>query len=261
MATFPLTKSDLETYIAGLVNDPSMTRYTQTLIDNQLDLAQSRWNLEAKICRWTDYIALTANQYRYPIINGNAGLLFIPLQILRVTHKGIELAIRSIEYMDRYSANDWTTAQGTPQEICFDLNSYWNSDSSSDGVTSISPSFILHPTPQGNDVTLYTNNVGVTGQNPLKIEYLAPHSPLVNPSDTPFTINTYTNSLVTPYLAGLGLDAAASLLEPDPTKETVVKAKLFRAQANAYLSLVVQMYQGLEEEAPMRMAGGRNVRL
>jgi hypothetical protein len=84
---------------------------------------------------------------------------------------------------------------------------------------------------------------------------------MVNPTDQAFTVNgMFINTAVLPFVAGLALDVAASLLEPDPTPETAAKAKTFRAQANAYLSMIVQMYQGLEEDAPLRFGGGRTVR-
>lgn len=251
MAYFPLTLSDFQTFISNQINDPSNTRYSLTLINNQLDLAQHRWNAEAKICRLTDYVALTANVYRYQI---STSLSLMPIQLLRCTFKGMPLVIRSKDYFDKYSAIDWTTSLGTPQEICIDLNS------NNTGLSQTGPSLILHPTPQGNDVTAYTNAVGITNQNPLGMEYVAPHTTLVNPTDIPFTVNSVSPVAMYPYLAGLGLDVAASLLEPDPTPETVSKAKIFRSQASAYLSLVVQMYSGLEEDAPMRFGGGRTVR-
>lgn len=251
MSYFPTTLSDLQGYVSGLVNDPTNVRYTTTLINSQLDLAQHRWNNEAKICRLTDYVALTANQYRYQI---STSLTLQPIQILRSTLRGVPLIVRSKYYMDQYSSIDWTTSLGTPQEIMIDLNS------NNTGLSQTGPSIILHPTPQANDVTSYTNAVGITAQNPLCVEYCCPHTTMVNASDQPFTVNsTFINTAMLPYLAGLGLDVAASLLEPDPTPETVQKAKLFRAQANSYLSLVVQMYQGLEEEIPFRMGGGRTV--
>lgn len=264
MSYFPTTLADLQNYISGLINDPTNTRYPLTLINSYIDLAQHRWNMEAKICRWTDFVLLIANQYRYSLGAANINsTLFNPIQILRVTFKGIPLIIRSKDYFDKYSQIDWTTTTGTPQEFCIDLNSFWNTGGGN--ITNYYPSFILHPTPQANDVTLYSNGVGVTNQNPLCIEYLVPHQQMSNPTDLPFQVNDinnlpFINNLVIPFLAGLGLDVAASILEPDPTQETVSKAKIFRGQANAYLSLVVQMYQGLEEDAPLRFGGGRTVR-
>jgi hypothetical protein len=252
MASFPQTFSDLQTYISNLVNDPSNTRYTLTLINNGLDLAQHRWNNEAKICRITDYVLPVANTYRYQL---SSSLTLQPIQILRVTWKGVPLIYRSKDYFDKYSSIDWTTTIGTPQEYAIDLNS------NNTGLSQTGPSIIVHPVPQAGDVTLYTNAVGITNQNPLGVEYLCPHTQLAAAGDQPFTVNgTFINTNMIPYLAGLGLDVAASLLEPDPTAETVQKAKLFRAQANAYLSLVTQMYLGLEEDAPLRFGGGRTVR-
>lgn len=244
------TLADLQGYVSVLVNDPTNTRYTLPLINAQLDLCQHRWNNEAKICRLTDYVALVANQYRYPI---STSLTLFPIQILRVAFKGISMNIRSKQYFDKYSAIDWTTTIGTPNDFCIDLNSN-NISQSQTG-----PSIIVHPVPQSNDVSLYTNGVGILNQNPLGVEYLCPHTTMVNPTDQPFTVNgVFINQGMIPYLAGLGLDAAASILEPDPTAETVKKANIFRAQANGYLSLVVQMYQGLEEDTPGRMSGGRS---
>lgn len=252
MSSFPTTLLDLQTYIGNLINDPSNTRYGLTIINNYLDLAQHRWNNEAKICRLTDYVALTTNVYRYQL---SSVLTLMPIQMLRVTLKGIPLIYRSKEYMDKYSSIDWTTTIGTPQEFMIDLNS------NNTGLSQTGPSLILHPVPQGGDVSSYTNAVGITNQNPLGVEYLCPHTTMVNPTDQPFTVNsTFFNNSMIPYLAGLGLDVAASLLEPDPTPETASKAKIFRAQANAYLSLVIQMYQDLEVEVPWRFGGGRTVR-
>lgn len=245
MATFfPQTLSDLQSYISGLVNDPSNNRYTVALINSFLDLAQTRWNMECKICRQTDYAALTANTYRYNLTT----VATLPvMKILRVTIKGVDLIKKSKDYMDLYSANDWTTSQGTPQEFAIDLNSN-------------PPSLILHPTPQAGDVTNYSNSVGITNQSPLGLEYVTPHQTLVNSSDTPFTVNGNANALILPYVAGLGLDVAASILEPDPTPETSMKSKMFRNQASAYMSLVTQIYYDLEAEEPFRMQGGRNWR-
>ena len=252
MAYFPTTLSDLQTYIGNLVNDPTYTRYSLTIINNYLDLAQHRWNNEAKICRLTDYVACTANQYRYQL---SSVLTLQPIMMLRVTWKGVPVIPRSKDYFDKYSTIDWTTTIGTPQEFAIDLNS------NNTGLSQTGPSIIMHPVPQEGDVTTYTNAVGITNQNPLGIEYLCPHTTMVNPTDQPFTVNgVFINTTMIPYLAGLGLDVAASLLEPDPTPETIQKAKTFRAQANSYLSLVIQMYQGLEEDAPLRFGGGRTVR-
>jgi len=252
MSYYPTTLADLQAYISQLINDPTNTRYPLTQINSFLDLAQHRWNNEAKICRLTDYVALTANVYRYQL---STNLTLMPIQLLRVTLKGIPLIIRSKDYMDKYSQIDWTTTIGTPQEVMIDLNS------NNTGLSQTGPSLILHPTPQAGDVTAYTNAVGISNQNPLGVEYLCPHTTMVNASDQPFTVNSvFTNTAILPYLAGLGLDVAASILEPDPTQETVAKARLFRAQANAYLSLVTQMYVGLEQDIPMRFGGGRTIR-
>jgi len=245
VAFYPQTLSDLQGYIGQLVNDPSFTRYTIPVINNYLDLAQMRWNMECKICRMTDYSALIENQYRYPL-TGSGQIASLPvIKILRVAIKGVDLVKKSIDYMDLYSANDWTTSIGTPQEWAIDLNS-------------VPPSLILHPTPQAGDATTYTNNVGISGQNPLTLSYITPHQPLVNASDTPFTVNGVQNTLILPYLAGLAIDVAASLLEPDPTQATVLKAKMFRTQANGYMSLVTQLYYDLEADEPFRIQGGRN---
>ena len=258
--SFPANLGDLQNYISGLVNDPTNTRYSLAMINSQLDLAQHRWNMEAKIVRWTDFIPCYANQSRYFL----TALNLTPIQILRATWKGVALQIRSKQYFDQYSAIDWQSQTGTPKDICIDLNS----NTQVGYVAGVGASLILRPIPQAGDVTSYyysgygpnaNSNLNPNGY-PLSVEYLAPHIQLSASTDVPFTPNIsslYVNNAILPFLAGLGLDVAASILEPDPTAETVSKAKIFRAQANAYLSLVVQMYQGLEEDVPGRMQGGR----
>lgn len=241
--------SELQPYVANLLGDPDYKRYSLDIITTQLDIEQSKWNLEARICRATDFFPLVANVYRYQF-SGT-----FPLQVLRATFKGTPLLIKSKEYFDKYSSIDWTTTTGDPQEFMIDLNSIMPAY----GFTG--PSFMVYPTPTANSAVYYSNSVGITNQPGLGIEYVAPHDPMVSATDTPFTsIQSYRNNLMIPFIAGLGLSAAASILEPDPTKETVQKAQIYRSQANSYLSLVVQMYQGLEEEAPMRFSGGRSIR-
>lgn len=122
--------------------------------------------------------------------------------ILRVTYKGVPLIIRSKDYFDKYSQIDWTTTTGTPQEIAIDLNSMWNSGGTN--LLSTYPSYILHPTPQSGDVSLYNNGVGALNQNPLCIEYLTPHTQMVNPTDIPFQVNDtgnspFINNLIIPF--------------------------------------------------------------
>ena len=253
MAIYPQTLADLQGYISNLINDPTNTRYPLSLINTMLDLTQSQWNLDIGICRLTDYVLPVANQFRYQI---STTLTKAPMQILRATFKGVPLIIRSKDYLDKYSQIDWTTTTGTPQEMMIDLNS------NNSGLSQTGPSLILHPVPQAGDVTLYSNGVGITNQNPFGIEYVCPHDPMVNPTDTPFAVTqgTFVNTQMVPFLAGLGLDVSASILEPDPTAETVKKAALFRSQANSYKSLVTQTYKGLEEDAPLRLSGGRTVR-
>src|SRR5579871_4277907 len=136
MSYFPTTLSDLQTYIGNLVNDPGNTRYTLTIINNYLDLAQHRWNNEAKICRLTDYVAATANVYRYQL---SSSLTLQPIMILRVTWKGVPIIPRSKDYFDKYSTIDWTTTIGTPQEFAIDLNS------NNTGLSQTGPSMIVHP--------------------------------------------------------------------------------------------------------------------
>lgn len=229
-APFPQTLSDLQTYVSNQINDPTNTRYSIALINQQLDIAQNLWNMEALICRATVIFTSVAGQQVYPISN-LTGTIIKPL---RVTFKGIALVQRSKYYFDLFSARDWTTDQGTPRDYYLDINQ-------------TPPVIGLHPTPQGNDAGL---NVG--------FEYLLAHQQMVNPTDTPFTSPVGQNTLITPFLYGLGLECAAAILEPDPTAETVKKASIFRAQANAVRSAVVQLYQELEQDEPMRMQGGRS---
>jgi hypothetical protein len=103
--------------------------------------------------------------------------------------------------------------------------------------------------PQDNDA----------GSN-LSVEYLARHTPMVNPTDTPFTLGTTQNTLIGPYLDGIAMEVAGSILQHDPTQETLIKSKNFLNEAKEYMSQVVSIYQRLEEDEPWHMRGGRVIR-
>lgn len=229
MANFPATLSDLQSYISNLVNDPTNIRYTLSLINNQLDIAQDRWNLDVKICRTSQTLTVVAGQATYAL-NTLTGTF---MKVLRVAHKGIGLTKRSKDTFDMFSAIDWTTTTGTPGSFLIDL-------------TLNPPVLMLYPQPTSLDAGAF-----------LLVEYLVRHTTMVNPTDLPFTANGVQNTLIAPYVFGLGLDVAASLLEPDPTPETVAKAKTFRAQANSVLSTVQEIYSDFDLDEPYRMQGGR----
>lgn len=230
MAVYPSTLADLQGLISNLVNDPANTRYSLTEINQFLDTVQDRWNYEANICKTAQTLTTVGGTSAYALstLTGNA------LKIFRVAHKGIALTQRSKAYFDQYTAYDWTGDTGTPKDFCVDM-------------TLTSPSIILRPNPTTNDA----------GAN-LLVEYLVRHTQMVNPTDTPFNINGTANTLIQPYVYGIGLEVAAEILEPDPTKETVMKATTFRKQAERVLSNVIQIYTDFDAELPFRMRGGRN---
>lgn len=230
MANFPANLADLQALAADHMNDLDHTRYKLDEINEHLDIAQDRWNREAHICRVRDTLTTVTDQYQYSF----SLLSATPLEFWRVTHKNIDLIKRSREYFDRYSGVDWTQDKGTPKEFGVDLG--------------VMPAFLfLHPTPTGNDA----------GAN-LIAEYTARHDKMVNPTDTPFTVNGVQNTLIIPYIAGLAIEAAADILQHDPTPETVKKVASFKQESEAILSQVIQWYSRLDADEPLRMAGGRN---
>jgi hypothetical protein len=228
--SYPATLSDLQTYISGKINDPTNTRYSLTTINSELDTVQDRWNLEAHIVRDSVTLTTVAGTSTYAL----SGLTGTPIKFLRVTHKGINLQKRSKQYFDMFTSYDWTADNGTPNDYYIDINTS-------------TPLIGVRPNPQGNDA----------GAN-LKIEYVKRHTSMSAASDTPFMNGSSANTLVAPYFYGVGLEAAANLLDPDPTPETVQKASLFRAQAERVLSIVMQIYTDLDSDEPLRIQGGRN---
>lgn len=228
---FPANLGDLQTMMGNLLNDPSNTRYSTTEINQYLDLAQDRWNREARICRFATTLTVVAgtNTYLLSTLTGST-----PLEIKRVCHKGIPLIKRSKDYFDMYSDIDWTTTTGTPTQYIVDLSTG-------------TPQIILYPVPQANDAGQY-----------LLVEYTLRHDPMANSSDTPFTAASTVNTLALPYAGGLAYEAAAGILEGDPTPETVKKVNSYRTMANQILSQIVQWYDRLDSDEPWRFAGGRN---
>jgi len=226
---FPANLADLQTLISDHLNDPTNTRYTLTEINQHLDIAQDHWNREVRICRMSDMVTVVAGQYNYPI----SLLTATPLEFIRVTHKGIDLTKRSKDYFDMFTSYDWRTASGTPTDYYIDL-------------VQSAPYIGLRLCPSSNDAGPY-----------LVVEYLGRHTPMVNSTDTPFTVNGVQNTLIMPFLNGLAMEVASDILKHDPTPETVQKAKTFSDEANKTLSQVVSIYQRLEEDEPWHMRSTR----
>jgi hypothetical protein len=226
-----MTLTDLQVFVSALVNDPNNTRYATTDINTELDNSQDEWNLEAKIIKDTVTLTVVSGQYQYAI----SGLTGTPISFVRATHKGLPLKKRSKSYFDLFaSGQDWTTTQGTPTDYFVDIQISANQYVS------------VHPVPQGADA----------GAN-LVVEYIKRHTAMSAVTDTPFMSGTNANSLLRPFDYGLGYSVAAKLLARDPTPETVQKVSNYNTIANRVKANVVQVFEALEKEEPLRLRSTR----
>jgi hypothetical protein len=226
-----MTLTDLDVFISALVNDPSNTRYDLTNIGTELDNSQNEWNLEAKIIKDTVTITVVSGTYQYAL----SGLTGTPISFTRATHKGLPLKKRSKSYFDLFaSGQDWTTTLGTPTDYFADIAIAANQNIS------------VHPVPQGNDA----------GAN-LVVEYIKQHTSMSAGTDTPFMSGTSANSLLRPFDYGLGYSVAAKLLARDPTPENVQKVQNYNQIANRVKANVIQVFEALEKEEPLRLRSTR----
>lgn len=226
-----MTKTELESYVGSLCNDPNHDRYTTTDIDQELENVQNQWNVEAKIIKDTITITVVADTRQYAL----SDLTGTPIAFERTTHKGIPLQKRSKQYYDLYAAGIDPSAQtGTPEAYYIEAN-----DPDLLYIT-------VFPTPQANDAGAY-----------LVTEYIKAHTALSSSSDVPFMSGTTSNYLLRPYDYGLAFDAAARLLARDPSQENVAKMTSYISVAKGVLANVVQVFKALEAQEPSRLQGGR----
>ena len=224
-----MTLSDLQTLIGSLTSDPNHDRYSLTYINTELDNTQNQWNQEIKIIKETTTLTITANvrQFLLSLITGT------PLEISRVTHKGLDLKKRSKAYFDLYN-NDWTQDIGTPIEFCVEAT-----DPANLYLT-------LHPTPQSGDI----------GAN-LVVEAIIAHTPMVASTDVPFLLGTSSNYLLRPFDFYLAYSTAARLLARDASSVNQAKAQEYLKLSADGKDNLIQVFKALEAEEPKRLSGGR----
>lgn len=222
--------SELQTLVGSLTGDPQHDRYEIGDINTELENVQTEWNLEAKILSDTVTLTVVDGTRQYAL----SGLTGTPIDITRVTHKGILLEKRDKNWLDLYAGSDWTQNTGTPSLFIIE-----QSDPDAQYLT-------LHPTPGDDDA----------GAN-LVVEYTKAHTPMSSASDVPFMSDTTSNTLLRPYDHGVGYCAAYKLLMRDPSQENMAKAAGYKKTSDDILSKIIQIYKSLEQETPKRLRGGR----
>lgn len=222
--------SELQAYVGSLTNDPNHDRYSLSDINMELENAQTQWNEEIKILKQTTTITVVADQRQYllSLITGT------PIDIGRVTHRGLELAKRSKQYFDLYAGGDWTQDLGTPNEFFVEAT-----DPANLYLT-------VHPTPQANDAGAY-----------LVVESIIAHTPMSASTDVPWMLGATSNYILRPYDFYLANSAAARLLARDPSEVNSARAAEYLKVSAAGKANLVQVFKSLEAETPKRLAGGR----
>lgn len=231
--------SELQVLIGQLTSDPLHDKYTTTDIGTELDNSMNDWNIDIGIIKQTTTVTIVDGMRRYllSLITGT------PVDVPRVTHKGLPLDKRSKTFFDLYNGTDWTTDLGTPREFCIE-----STDPANLYIT-------LHPTPQSSDI----------GAN-LVIESIIGHTSMAAASDVPFMSGATSNYLLRPYDWGLAYDSSSRLLSRDANAANQLKSSEFKKSADGVKAQVLDVFKALEAETPKRMAGGRywnsgNIRL
>jgi len=153
------------------------------------------------------------------------------LDIKRMAHKGLELRRISKFELDRYTGQDWTDDKGTPKFYYVDLDPN-------------NKKYYLYPIPQGEDA----------GAN-VAVEYIKLPPALSSDSSTPFDGHT----LMVAYHDALAYKAAATLLDIQPTQESIVMAQRYEKRFDELVSHCIETFKALSATQPIRMRGGRNV--
>ena len=212
--------------VGDLTSDTSHDRYSTAQIDQELDNAMDRWNVEAKIIKSSTTITTVDATRQYALSNISGTII----DIRRVTHKGLELGKKEKSWLDLYSGSDWTADSGTPRYFFLE-----EADPSAQYIT-------VYPTPSANDA----------GAN-LVVEAIIRHTSMTAGTDVPFMNGSYSNSILRPYDWGLCYEVSARLLLRDPSPPNVQRTDSYAKTAAGVFANVVQVFKNLEREGPMKV--------
>lgn len=162
-----MTRTQLETEISRLLNDTGNTRWSTTVIDDRIELAQKDIVIRTSCLKEVSTFSPVALQQEYAL----------PTDFLsadRMTVDGKDLKYIDKSELDFYNTGDWTESKGTPTNFYLDI--------STDNLK-----FGLYPKPD------------TAGTNTGKLLYVKVPDVLSGASSVPFD----TNALLIPYHIGI----------------------------------------------------------
>jgi hypothetical protein len=205
-----------------LIDDPSGDRFTDSQVQDEIQKAQEWFVLDTRCL--TDNVTDTsvADQAAYDLQSD-------VLDIKRIAHKGLELKRISKFELDRYTGQDWSDDSGTPKYYYVDLDPN-------------NKKYYLYPIPKGEDA----------GAN-LAVEYIKIPPTLSSGSSVPLDSHT----LLSPYHDALAYKSASSLLDINPSQETIVKSQRYEKKYSDLVAHCIETFKALSITQPVRMRGGR----
>lgn len=218
-----LTRDELVTQIGLLLNDPSNTRFTAAEKQTKIQAAQEKFVADTRCLKDVSNVSVVADTASYDLPTD-------VMDIERVALSGIELRRISKFELDRLTGANWSADDGTPGYYYVDLDPN-------------NKKIYLYPVPQSGDA----------GTDNLVIEYVKIPPTLSTGTSVPLDAHT----LLTPYHMALAYKAAYDLLVADPTQENLLRASAFLKEYTKLVDDCVNLFRHMEEDAPLRMGGGR----
>jgi hypothetical protein len=218
-----MTRSDLVTRIALLINDPGNQRFTSAQLQSEIERAQEQFVLDTRCLKDVDSITTVDGTAEYDLPTDI-------LDVLRVAHKGLKLESISAYELDVRLNQDWTDDTGTPTRYYVDL------DPNNKKIR-------LYPIPEAADA----------GAN-LTLEYLKMPPALSSDSDVPLDSHT----LLTPYHDALAYYAASSLLNIQPDQAALVMIGQYDKKYNQLVEQCLEDFRSMGNQRPMNIYRGRN---
>jgi len=218
-----LTRSSIQTLIAGILGDPDYQEFTETNVQDAIQVAQEKFVKDTKCLKDVQTTTVVAGTYEYALPTDI-------LDISRVSHNGLKLERVSEYDMDVTRDTNWADDTGTPTSYYVDLD----------------PNNLkirVYPIPQAADAA-YS----------LIMEYIKIPPALSTAASVPFDANT----LLSPYTMAIVYAGSSDLMKTAPNQARLIQIPLMEKEYLKYVEDCIEMFRAMEKRRPHTMSVGRN---
>jgi hypothetical protein len=218
-----LTRADIQTLIAGILGDPDYQEFTETNVQDAIQVAQERFVKDTKCLKDVQTTTIVAGTYEYDLPTDI-------LDVTRVSHNGLKLERVSEYDLDVWKDTNWAADTGTPRKYYIDLD------------------------PDNLVIRVYPIPVAADVSYSLIIEYIKIPPELTLTTSVPFNGNT----LLSPYTMSIVYAAASDLMKQAPNQARMIQIPLMEKEYSRYVADCIDTFVAMEKMKPVTMAVGRS---